>query len=82
MFPQSNIGGSALVLHPASLDFGIQSYSIFTEHLTPFACPEMLLFTQGYICITHAKGILQWCKGIAYIFSMGGLSGMLNLDFY
>lgn len=33
----------------------------------------MLLFTKGYICITHANGILQWREGIAYIFSMGGL---------
>lgn len=57
MFLQSNTGGSALVLHPASLDFRIRSYSIFTVHLTPFASPEMLLFTEGYICITHANGI-------------------------
>lgn len=38
----------------------------------------MLLFDMGYICITHAKGILQWREGIAYIFNMGGLSGILN----
>lgn len=78
MFPQSDIDGSALVLNPASLVLVTQNYSIFVEHLARFADPKMLFFTKGYICITHANGILQWREGIAYIFSMGGLSGILN----
>lgn len=82
MLPQCNRGGSALALHLTSLVFVSQNYSIFTEHLARFAGPEVLLFTKGYICITHANGILQWCEGIAYIFSMGGLSGILNHYFY
>lgn len=55
---------------------------LFPRHLVRFVGPGMLLFTKGYICITHAKGILQWREGIAYIFSMGGLSGILNHYFY
>lgn len=42
----------------------------------------MPLLSDGYICITYANGILQWREGIAYIFRMGGLSGVLNHYFY
>lgn len=66
MFPQSNIGGSALVLLLASLVFVSKNYFIYTEHLARFAGPELLLFTKGYICITHAKSILQWREGLRF----------------
>lgn len=41
----------------------------------------MQVFTDGYICITHAKGILQWRECIADILGMGGLTGILNQYF-
>lgn len=40
------------------------------------------VLSDGYICITYANGILQWCESIADIFRMGGLSGILNHYFY
>lgn len=33
----------------------------------------MLVFGDGYICITYADGILQWRECIPRIFRMGGL---------
>lgn len=44
--------------------------------------PIMQVFSDGYICITHANGIPRWRECIAYIFRMGGLSGTLNHYFY
>lgn len=42
----------------------------------------MQVFSDGYICITYANSILRWRECIAYIFKMGGLSGILNHYFY
>lgn len=42
----------------------------------------MQVLNDGYICITYANGILQWCECITDIFRMGGLSGILNNYFY
>lgn len=44
--------------------------------------PIMQVLSDGYICIAYANSILQWRECIAYIFRMGGLSGILNHYFY